>query len=286
MEKQNQIILALSAVAVAAVLVVSGFLITSADPAEFRISSMDLSSNEVQVGENVTVSAVVTNVGDREGNYNATLFVDNESIKNRKVSVGPEESEEINFKITREEEGNYEVRIGDISKTLTVNLNPAELLLERSDVPMDYEKSYEKELATSEEAAEEYSQDPVTSKWEELGFEYGYGEVWRKSTQTAVSNYILVFSDSEGAQGLVDIKRQLIYDYDYYIERSVDWSVGEDSIVMSIDSQNYPRNVFLWFRKGKFVVNLAVLSDESFYETIKSDLKGYASLIDDRLDRM
>jgi uncharacterized protein (DUF58 family) len=52
--------------------------------AEFEVSSLTLSKNEAKIGEEVTVSVEVKNVGSASGTYQATLLINGKKAQEKK----------------------------------------------------------------------------------------------------------------------------------------------------------------------------------------------------------
>jgi len=85
--------------------------IATPPPAEFTVTSLDLSSEQVKPGEPVTISAEVTNTGGSEGSYILNLTVNGEVEQTRTVTLAPEATRAVTFTITKEEPGSYSVSL-------------------------------------------------------------------------------------------------------------------------------------------------------------------------------
>ncbi len=88
--------------------------VTVAPPAEFEIESTEIGETRIEVGESVEVTATVTNVGGREGEYTADLEQDGETIDSQTVTVPPEESEVASFSPTFDESGSYALSVDGV----------------------------------------------------------------------------------------------------------------------------------------------------------------------------
>jgi len=86
---------------------------------EFEVSNLNLSKEKVKQGETTTVSIEVTNTGGKKGTYTAEISIDGE-VKTQSVTLKPDESEKVTFKLSREKAGNYQIKIGKLSKSLNV----------------------------------------------------------------------------------------------------------------------------------------------------------------------
>ena len=65
--------------------------------AEFEVTSLVLAPTEVVVGEAVSVKADITNVGEAEGTYTATLTVDGKVADTKEIMVGAGATETVSF---------------------------------------------------------------------------------------------------------------------------------------------------------------------------------------------
>ncbi len=87
---------------------------------QFTITSLDVTPEQVLPGQPVTVSAQVTNIGDREGSYTVNLTVNGQVEQTKMVTLAPEAVETVTFTVTKETPGSYTISIGDLTKELTV----------------------------------------------------------------------------------------------------------------------------------------------------------------------
>ena len=69
----------------------------------------------VRSGGNVTVTANVGNDGGQEGSYVASLMLDGQVLGTQKVTLGPGQSQTVDFSIRDNEPGHYAVQIGGLS---------------------------------------------------------------------------------------------------------------------------------------------------------------------------
>ncbi|MBM3292061.1 hypothetical protein FJY84_05235 [Candidatus Bathyarchaeota archaeon] len=89
-------------------------------PASFMVKDLKIEPKEVLSGNNVTVSAIISNVGEKSGQYNAELFVDGIKEKTADYDVMAGSSVPIEFKIVGKAEGEYTVKLGDQSSIFKV----------------------------------------------------------------------------------------------------------------------------------------------------------------------
>ena len=93
-------------------------------PAAFTVSSLNISPVEVNVGETVTISLLVTNAGGMSGSYIVTLKINSVKEADKSVTVAAGGSQTVSFSVTKEEAGSYAVSVDGLSGSFTV-LAPA-----------------------------------------------------------------------------------------------------------------------------------------------------------------
>jgi len=89
-------------------------------PAQFTITGLDITPQQVPPGQPVTVSAQVTNTGDSEGSYTVNLTINGQVEQTKTVTLAPEAMETVTFTVTKETPGSYTVSIGDLTEEFTV----------------------------------------------------------------------------------------------------------------------------------------------------------------------
>lgn len=89
-------------------------------PAEFKVSSLDVTPSEVIPGETVTITAVVENTGGSEGTYTAILTTDGFTVEEKEVVIASGSSEIITFSLVEDAPGTHEIGVGELSSTLVV----------------------------------------------------------------------------------------------------------------------------------------------------------------------
>ncbi|HIE18809.1 TPA: hypothetical protein EYP75_03695 [Candidatus Bathyarchaeota archaeon] len=81
---------------------------------DFKVTNLQVAPDEAELGEEVTVSVLVTNAGREAGSYDVVLKI-NGSIKDTKtVMLSGGESIEVKFKISSEKAGTYTVEVADL----------------------------------------------------------------------------------------------------------------------------------------------------------------------------
>jgi hypothetical protein len=89
-------------------------------PAKFSISNLSLSPSEVQIGQSITITALVGNSGKLAGTCKVTLKIDNIAVETKKVKVAGGTSQKVTFVVAKEMAGSYSVAIDGLSGTFTV----------------------------------------------------------------------------------------------------------------------------------------------------------------------
>ncbi|HEX76837.1 MAG TPA: hypothetical protein G4O03_00230 [Dehalococcoidia bacterium] len=96
-------------------------------PAKFEVSSLLVIPSEAGAGETITVKAEITNVGEVEGTYSASLTVGERVVETKEVTVGAGGSETVSFTMTQDTAGTYDVTLGNALATLEIWPSPAEI---------------------------------------------------------------------------------------------------------------------------------------------------------------
>lgn len=99
--------------------------ITPLMPAEFVLSELEASPGDVSVGEEVTVTVNVANIGEVEGSHMVVLKVDGDEYEGFNVTLEPSASTVVSFTIVEDDPGSHGVGVGALTGTFNV-LQPAE----------------------------------------------------------------------------------------------------------------------------------------------------------------
>jgi hypothetical protein len=92
-------------------------------PADFVTSELNISPQETDIGEAVTVSVLVTNAGELEGSYNVNLVVNGTVVETREVTLAGG-SQEVVFTTSGDEAGSYSVEVNGLEGSFTVREAP------------------------------------------------------------------------------------------------------------------------------------------------------------------
>ena len=89
--------------------------------ANFEIKNLTISPDSVKEGQNVTITAVVTNKGDAEGTYNLELKINNESKSTKEVPLAAGKSQTVSFEVTGLKADYYRVELNGLTGDFNVN---------------------------------------------------------------------------------------------------------------------------------------------------------------------
>lgn len=86
----------------------------------FTIRNMSINPGQVEVGQTVTISVELSNVGGTEGSYTLNLMINGLFQDSRQIILAPQESKTVIYKVSKSEEGSYEVTLDGQSGVFTV----------------------------------------------------------------------------------------------------------------------------------------------------------------------
>ena len=93
-------------------------------PAAFATTDLVISPTEVDIGETVTISAVVTNTGDLSGDYQVVLEIDNVAVATKDVTLDGDTSQMVTFTTTMDTAGTYAINVNGLSGTVEAKAPP------------------------------------------------------------------------------------------------------------------------------------------------------------------
>jgi len=94
-------------------------------PAAFVASDLSITPIEVDIGDGVTISALVANTGDLAGTYEVILKINNVVIDTKGVTLDGGASQTVTFTTSRDIAGSYTVNVDALSGTFVVKPPPA-----------------------------------------------------------------------------------------------------------------------------------------------------------------
>jgi len=90
----------------------------------FTSSALSISPTEVNIGEEVTISVLVTNTSNASGSYEVTLKIDNVVVASKEVTLAARASETVTFTTSKDAAGSYLVAINGLTGSFTVRPAP------------------------------------------------------------------------------------------------------------------------------------------------------------------
>jgi len=93
-------------------------------PTTFATSELSITPTEANIGEEVTITTLITNTGELAGSYKLTLRIDNAVVATREVTLESGASEEVTFTIVRHTAGTCAVTVDGLSGTFVVRTPP------------------------------------------------------------------------------------------------------------------------------------------------------------------
>lgn len=106
----------------------------SSEPAEFSVSNLSISPQEVDPGEPTIISLTVTNSGGTEGSYSVILKLNDVEEHTRNITVGAGESKEVSFNVSKYTTGIYSVDINGLTGQFRVAIPPLEIQVDTTKV--------------------------------------------------------------------------------------------------------------------------------------------------------
>jgi hypothetical protein len=93
--------------------------------AEFQLSNLTINPETAEPNQFVGVVVEVTNVGTADGDFSTELFINDSLVETKNVQVKAGLTEIVGFTVSEAVEGNYTLRIGDLTGSLSVRSLPA-----------------------------------------------------------------------------------------------------------------------------------------------------------------
>lgn len=103
-------------------------------PAEFEVGPVTFAPATVMVGDSLTVTAAVKNIGDVAGSYEAVFSINGQEVDKKDITIEPGSSKEVSFQFSKTTPGSYKLAISSLSTVLTVyNWSPCTIQYDESD---------------------------------------------------------------------------------------------------------------------------------------------------------
>ncbi len=89
-------------------------------PADFGVANLTINPAKAETGEAITISADVTNLSGSAVRHTVTLWIDGTVEAGRNISLNAGETKPVSFMVTRDAEGDYEVRVDRLFGSFSV----------------------------------------------------------------------------------------------------------------------------------------------------------------------
>jgi hypothetical protein len=93
-------------------------------PAEFVLSDLIVSPNEINPGDLLTVTVEIENIGEESGSYTVVLSLDGVVKDSNSVTLDGGESASISFRLSSKDEGDHVIEVDGLSSSFTVTELP------------------------------------------------------------------------------------------------------------------------------------------------------------------
>ena len=110
----------------------STLIVQKPSPPDFHLSDLEIKPGEVNISENVVITAKLTNIGGSQGSYTAELKIDGITNQTEKLIISVGTDYMLVFKISKALPGIYKVALGDLTGQFTVKEPPSPVF----DVPI------------------------------------------------------------------------------------------------------------------------------------------------------
>lgn len=104
--------------------------------AEFHVTDLTFNPAEAVVGQPITISANVINVGEKEGNYPVNLTINDVVRETKTIQLSGNESRIVEFVVNENNEGSYSVKIGELYGVFIISDVPFPAALEIYEVTL------------------------------------------------------------------------------------------------------------------------------------------------------
>ena len=103
-----------------------GMIAVAAKPAKFTLTNLTIDPIQAYPGDAIQISVNATNIGDLEGNQTLNFEINNAVKDTENVTLAGGASEIVQFTNVEIKEGNYTVKVGDLTGNFTIKPAPPE----------------------------------------------------------------------------------------------------------------------------------------------------------------
>lgn len=105
-------------------------------PASFALDSLTVNPSEVNIGETVLITALVTNTGELEGSYTMTLKIDDLIEQVKEINLAGGVSETVTFAVSEAEAGIHLIALDTLHGSFSVKEPPPSAISTEKTAPM------------------------------------------------------------------------------------------------------------------------------------------------------
>jgi len=104
-----------------------GLVAVAAKPAKFTLTNLIIDPQQAYVSNPIQISVNVTNIGDLEGNQTINFEINNIIKDTENITLSGNSSEIIQFADVESLEGNYTIKVSDLTGNFTIKTPPPEV---------------------------------------------------------------------------------------------------------------------------------------------------------------
>ena len=106
----------------------STLVVEKPSPPEFRLSDLEINPVEVDVGDDIVITAKISNVGGTQGSYTAELKIDGITIEKEQLTISAGADYKLVFKLCKCLPGTYKVTLGYLTSQFLVKEPPRPII--------------------------------------------------------------------------------------------------------------------------------------------------------------
>jgi len=84
-------------------------------PAEFAFSNLLITPPIAELGQEITITADVSNTGEVEGRCPVTLIINGDKVETKELTVSPGTTAKVSFAFAKDAAGIYSIEVGSSS---------------------------------------------------------------------------------------------------------------------------------------------------------------------------
>ncbi|MFC1846572.1 leucine-rich repeat domain-containing protein [Chloroflexota bacterium] len=125
-----------SGLLISGLLIVGGLIGCTCTTMEVEVGFLSITADEIVAGESFNVEAGITNIGENDGTFTASIRIDERVVDKKKVSIAAGATEIVRFDCIAETPGIHNLRLNDSTATFTA-LKPADFEVTFLSIPTE-----------------------------------------------------------------------------------------------------------------------------------------------------